>query len=282
MIIVDGQAHLWKANSPERPWSACFVPAHRRESMPKETLLAEMDQAGVTRALLIIPPWEGYTHDLPLEAARTHPDRFAMMGRLAVECADSKALIARWKDCRGMFGIRLTFHTPALRAWLTDGTADWLWPAAERAGIPLSVLTPGALAAVATIAERHPGLKLCVDHLALPAGVKDDAAFADLPSLLALAKYPNVSVKAGALPCYSSEPYPYPRLHKYLQQVFDAFGPERIFWASDVTRLTSSYRQCVTLFTEALAFLGARDKELIMGEALCKWLGWPLPQGAPS
>jgi predicted TIM-barrel fold metal-dependent hydrolase len=277
MMIADGQVHLWKANTPERPWSSCFVPAHRRESMSKETLLAEMDEAGVERALLIIPPWEGYAHELPLEAARTHPERFAMMGRLAVECPESRTLIDCWKECSGMLGIRLTFHSPVSKAWLTDGTADWLWPAAERAQIPLSILTPGSLPAVDLIAERHPALKLCVDHLALPAGVKDDAAFADLPNLLALAKRPNVSVKAGALPCYSSEPYPYRGLHKYVRRVFEAFGPDRLFWASDVTRLTSTYRQSATLFTEELPFLNERDKELVMGEALCNWLGWRLP-----
>jgi predicted TIM-barrel fold metal-dependent hydrolase len=170
--------------------------------------------------------------------------------------------------------MRLVFHTPQRQAWLIDGTADWLWPAAEKAGVPLMLLVPGSLEIIGGIAERHPGLKICVDHLGLKGGVKDDAAFADLPALLALAKHPNIVVKAGALPCYSSESYPYRGLHKYLKQVFDAFGPQRIFWASDVTRLTSSYRQCVTLLTEELSFLSAQDKELIVGRAMCNWLGW--------
>ena len=37
------------------------------------------------------------------------------------------------------------------------------------------------------------------------------------------------------------------------------------------------WRQCVTLFTEELPWLTARDKELIMGRALCAWLDWKLP-----
>jgi hypothetical protein len=31
------------------------------------------------------------------------------------------------------------------------------------------------------------------------------------------------------------------------------------------------------MFTEELAWLPAQDKELIMGRALCRWLGWRLP-----
>jgi hypothetical protein len=50
-----------------------------------------------------------------------------------------------------------------------------------------------------------------------------------------------------------------------------------MFWGTDITRMPCSWRQCVTHFTEELPWLSARDKELIMGRALCNWLGWNLP-----
>jgi hypothetical protein len=43
-----------------------------------------------------------------------------------------------------------------------------------------------------------------------------------------------------------------------------------------------SWQQCVTLFTEELPWLKGRDLELVMGEALCNWLGWPLPASPRS
>src|SRR5690606_16172001 len=105
-----------------------------------------------------------------------------------------------WKRQPGMLGMRFTFHLPHMRAWLHDGTADWLWPAAERAGIPLMIHVPGSLPEVDRIAGRHPGLKLVIDHLAIASGKKDAEAFAHLPELCALARHPNVAVKATALP----------------------------------------------------------------------------------
>ena len=81
-------------------------------------------------------------------------------------------------------------------------------------------------------------------------------------------------VKTTSLPCYSTEPYPYPGLHPYIRQMYDAFGPARMFWGSDVTRLSSTYRQCVALVTEELDWLSDADKELIMGRAVCDWLDW--------
>ena len=63
-------------------------------------------------------------------------------------------------------------------------------------------------------------------------------------------------------------------MHAYLRQVFDAFGPERMFWGTDITKMPCSWRQCVTMFTEELPWLSAQDKELVMGRAVCKWWGW--------
>jgi hypothetical protein len=40
-----------------------------------------------------------------------------------------------------------------------------------------------------------------------------------------------------------------------------------------------SWRQCVTLFTEELPWLTGRDLELVMGRALCDWIGWAVPAG---
>jgi predicted TIM-barrel fold metal-dependent hydrolase len=138
------------------------------------------------------------------------------------------------------------------------------------------VFVPGAVPAIDRVAERHPGLRLVIDHLALWGGQRDAAAFADLPQVLRLARHPNVAVKASALPCYTSEPYPFRGLHPYIRQVHDAFGPRRMFWGTDWTRLPCTWRQAVTLFTEELPWLSAEDRAWIMGRAVCEWLGWPL------
>lgn len=67
------------------------------------------------------------------------------------------------------------------------------------------VLMPGALDILARIATAHPKLKLILDHVGLRATGKGAAAFADLPAVLALAKHPNVAVKASGMPSLSAE-----------------------------------------------------------------------------
>ena len=75
----------------------------------------------------------------------------------------------------------------------------------------------------------------------------------------------------------SSEPYPHRNLHPYLRQIFDAFGPRRLFRASDITRLKTPYKEAITMFTQSRDFLSDADRELIMGRAVSQWIGWPLP-----
>jgi predicted TIM-barrel fold metal-dependent hydrolase len=95
-----------------------------------------------------------------------------------------------------------------------------------------------------------------------------------MPALIKVAQHPNVAVKATGAPGYCSGPYPFTSMHTYLRQIYDAFGPARMFWGTDITKMPCSWRQCVTMFTEELPWLPERDKHLIMGRAVCAWWGW--------
>jgi hypothetical protein len=65
-----------------------------------------------------------------------------------------------------MLGLRYSFrHDPARRR-LVDGTIDWLWAKAEKAGVPIAMIATDSLAEIARIAERHPGLRLTIARLA--------------------------------------------------------------------------------------------------------------------
>ncbi len=276
MPIVDSQVHIWGADTPERPWPR---PKRGEPQRPlpfgKEDLLQAMDGAGVDRTVIVPPMWEGDRNDIGLDAARAHPDRLAVMGRLDPEAPESRGKLAAWRAQPGMLGLRFSFTAPLLQPLLTEGRMDWVWSEAQSAAVPLYVLVkPADVPLIDAAAAKHPALKLTMDHLALPLDKKDDEAFRGLDHLLALAKRPNVAVKVSSLPNFSTEPYPYRNLHPYIRRVYDTFGPHRMFWGSDITRLHGSYPQCVTMFTEEIAWLSKDDLAWIMGRGVCEWLGW--------
>jgi len=207
--IVDSQVHLWKAESPDWPWVPGAKP-QLPEPFTIERLVPMMDDAGVDRAVIVPPSWPGDRNDYALEAAKRYPDRFAVMGRITLQNPQSAALLPKWKDQPGMLGVRVIFNNDVTIPWLTDGTADWLWPAAEKAGVPVMFFAPGRVSMFARIAERHPQLTLIIDHMGLTAVMaKDNSIAAAVDQAVALAKYPNVSIKMSSAPNMSLEPYPF-------------------------------------------------------------------------
>jgi predicted TIM-barrel fold metal-dependent hydrolase len=201
------------------------------------------------------------------------------MGRIALQDPQFATQLPTWRRQPGMLGIRLGLQSDVQKAWLRDGTADWFWPAAEKAGLPVMFLAPGQLSLFAAIAERHPGLKLIIDHMGLESSNRATRV-SDIPAAIAqavaLAKYSNVSVKMSGAPGNSEEAYPYHDMRDHLQRVFDAYGPERCHWASDMTNSFGllSYRQRITHFTDELPFLSQGDKDWVMGRAILARLNW--------
>jgi predicted TIM-barrel fold metal-dependent hydrolase len=276
MLIVDGQVHVWAADTPQRPWPKRGPPQQPVPFGP-EDLLREMDAAGVDRAILVPPIWEGERNDVALAAVERHPGRFRILGRLPIDGSAPTGAVAQLGKTAGVLGLRFTLFPPALREMFQAGRLDWLWAEAEKHDVAISLLVAHDMAPLVTrVVERHPGLRLTLDHLSLTGHDKGKAAFTHFDSFLKLARYPNVATKISAVPCFADDAYPFRAYQGYMRQAFEAFGPDRTFWGTDLTRSPISYRQNVTLFTEELAWLKGSDLEKVMGTALCAWLRWPV------
>lgn len=277
MTITDAQVHIWQADSAARPHiKQDASKPHQENPLTYERLLNEMDQAGVDRVILVPPSWDGYRNDYALEAARKFPQRFAVMGKVALNDPASKEKLPDWLKQPGMKGFRISFRHGGSHAGIDDGGSDWFWADCERHDIPVMIFAPFNVAAIGRIAERHPGLRVIVDHMGLNVQWKGKDLTPGVDVLLSFARLPNVAVKASCLPCYVAESYPYPTLHPQVRRVVDGFGAERVMWGTDLSQSPCSYRQNITLITEELDFLSADDKAWIMGKTLAHWLRWPV------
>ena len=268
-LIVDAQVPVLKAESAVWLWILGLKP-RIPEPFTIEMLVPLMDEAGVDRAVIVPPDWSGYRNDYGLEAAKRYPYRFAVMGRIPLKDPRSAALLPKWKEQPGMLGVRV-------EGWSTDGSADWFWPAAEKAGLPVMFLNPGRASEFARIAERHPQLTLIVDHMGVSVDVvKAGKLLEAIDQTASLAKYPNVSVKLSAAPNYSTEAYPFRDFTPHIRRLFDAYGPQRCYWGTDITNgfAKATYKERITHFTEELTFLSEQDKDWIMGRAILARLGW--------
>lgn len=271
MRVTDAQVHVWARSDGVPPaWSVMHS-----DELTADQLLVAMAGAGVDRAILVPPSFERGRNGTCLAAAAAHPDQFAVMGRVELDDPAAPGRLAHWLEQPGMRGIRLSFSRGAAAGWLHDGTADWFWPLAEAAGIPLMVFAPSLLGELDAIAAGHPGLRITIDHCGLPIGWTGAGVVLVIDELVGLARHENVAVKASCLPSNASDGYPYRSVHDHIRRVVDSFGPRRVFWGSDLTRLPCTYPEAMALFTDELDFLGHDDLEWIMGRGIGEWLDWP-------
>jgi predicted TIM-barrel fold metal-dependent hydrolase len=99
MLIVDAQVHIWSSGTPMAP--------HLQVShYGADELLREMANAGVDAALIHPPSWDPRSHELAVDAARVHPNQFAILGYLPPDQARSRDLIDGWKSQLGVLGLR--------------------------------------------------------------------------------------------------------------------------------------------------------------------------------
>lgn len=273
MRILDSQFHCFYPNTAERPWPEGAVSPHG-ESFTIENAKRVMDQNGVQGGVLVPPSWNGWDNQYSLDAAVAEPKRFCVFGRFDIEAADAEQSLRTWRDQPGMNGVRVFIVGEPWVSLLTEA-GDWFWRIAEETQLPVMSTIPGNIAAFDPILTRHPKLRLIIDHAGRhPRGTKDDAAWADADQLHALARFENVSVKVSSLPCFTTQAYPFNNLHDHIKALYDRFGPQRMLWGSDVTRLSCDYDENIRLFTEALDFLSDDDREWIMWRSTSKACDW--------
>lgn len=286
MFIVDTQVHIWKDETPDRPWIAgarerMKLNGHRTEAFTFEECLENMDAAGVDRVLIVPPSWEGDRIDYALEACEKHPERFGIMARIPQnKPEEAKAMMRDWKSIPAVKGTRLTFHRPQDRNWMIDGTCDWYWPYAEENNVKTMLHAPIWKAELGAIAKKHPGLKLIIDHMGILARSVDDAIGYWVDETADLHVHPNIYVKVSSLPSYSTHPYPYSNINQYVINLVNKMGAKRCFWGTDLTRLTETkgltYAQTIEHFTKHLG-LTNEQLEWVMGRGICECLDWPVP-----
>ena len=83
-------------------------------------------------------------------------------------------------------------------------------------------------------------------------------------------------MKLSSIPLFSKEAYPWRDVIPHMHRLYDAFGPDRCHWGTDMTNsfAKATLTQRITQFTEELPFLSESDKDLIMGRSLLERLRW--------
>jgi predicted TIM-barrel fold metal-dependent hydrolase len=227
-VLVDGHVHIWSADTTRYPPE----PSHERP--PKidgsaEMLLRTLTHNGVDAAIVVQPRVYGGDHAYLLDALAKYGDRLVAVAALDPRVAGAVAALRRLVAA-GIRGLRLDPHGWGVGA-LIDGTVLPLWDRAADSSIAIELLVlPDQLASLEPLVARTQHVQVVVEHAARYGARLDDS----IDSLLALADWPNVTVKVSALASISGKPPPYRDLWGMIGRLVEVFGAERLMWGSDM------------------------------------------------
>jgi L-fuconolactonase len=181
-------------------------------------------------------------------------------------------------DTPGAVGVRLTFfgHSAAADGGLL--ALEPFWGACEQLATPVAVFAPDNLIELVRVLERHPHLRLVVDHLGLGVYPGCIDPFAGLSTLPEFAPFEHVLVKISGLPEVSSEGFPFRDVREHLADAVNLFGSHRLIWGSNhpVVLHACTYAESLD-YLEDCEFLSSEQLTWLMGGTLQDLLSWSAP-----
>ena len=273
--IIDAQVHAYEADRPGRPWAAVLTGP---PSANGAEMVAAMDAVSVDGAILV-SAYTMYRYDpsFALEVGAAHPGRFGLVSPFDAADPAISDKIADWAAKDGTVGIRLL-----LAHGISDDAGEAgiarLLEAARRHDVPVNVYCTQRHEQVAELARRFPDVSMVVDHMGLvqpfhPPAPED--GWAELPNLLALAEYANVTVKISGAGTLAREAFPYIDIRDPVSRIIESFGLGRCMWGTDWTRAVEllSYEQGVEAFRQD-DWLSDSDRAALMGGNAQRIYSW--------
>jgi L-fuconolactonase len=208
-------------------------------------------------------------------AAIRHPERFGFLMRVDPTDPGIESWVEILTAAPGFKALRTTVFTPAEGKVFEEGGHDRFLQTAHAHSLPVFVTCPGRVAHLEQYVQRFPDVQFVIDHC----GAAFDAprGQASIDDAVGMARYPNVAYKwAHAATFLSTEPYPFPDLEPKLRRAIDAFGPDRVMWASDYTMTRHRCTWAETLFSiRDSSALSDDEKASILGATARRILNWP-------
>lgn len=240
---------------------------------PIETLLSEMNLAGVDKALLVQIRGE-YDNSYLVECMRRFPGRFSVIAIIDTDGPDAGEVLQEWVR-QGCEGLRLW---PSARSSGRDPLA--IWRRAAQLGIAISC--GGSLAEFASAEfesrfREFPNMPIIIEHLG-GGGTDRSEGWTEYKKVLRLARYPNAYMKVpgfGELcprPMPMVHPNPFPQVPPLVEMALEAFGANRLMWGSDFPPVANreGYRNALKFPMEYIKFKSQEDKQWLFGETAVK------------
>jgi predicted TIM-barrel fold metal-dependent hydrolase len=264
---IDAHSHVWTPDVKRYPLAAGFKVADMQPaSFTPAELMAQARPCGVDRVVLIQMSYYRFDNRYMLDAMREAPGTFAGVAVIDHRAAGLRDTIRAMKQ-QGVRGFRIHPGQEPVDAWLgSKAMADfWRLGADERMAM-CALVNPDALAPLDKMCERFPKTPLVVDHFAR-IGIDGTIRTSDVDNLCRLARHALAHVKVSAFYALGKKQSPYTDLGPMIRRLLDAFGRQRLMWATDCPYQVQNghtYRDSIELVRSRLDFLSPDDRAWLL------------------
>lgn len=272
MNYIDAHVHVWTPDIEKYPLSKGFQKSDMKPpSFTPDELMTHAKPCGVSRVVLIQMSFYGFDNSYMLDVM--HKFKGVYSGVAVIDENDSPAARMRELKKQGVRGFRIRPADSKPDAWLkTDGMREMWKCGAEENLAMCHLVNPEFLPGVAAMCREFGDTPVVIDHFAR-IGVDGMIRKSDLENLCALAKFKTVSVKVSAYYALGQKKSPYTDLGPMIRQLLDAYGPERLMWASDCpfqVQEGHEYAPSIDLIKSGLDFLSATDRQWILRDTAAR------------
>ena len=272
-LVIDAHQHVWDLASARYDWLGPELAFIDRD-YDLDDALPSMDRAGVDATILVQAADNSEDTANMLAVADRHPRVVGIVAWVPLEDPDAAApMLEVLRLDERVVGIRNLIHDRPDPDWVLRPDVDAGLGVLEAAGVPFDYVTSGTagLIQLPVISERHPGLRIVIDHLGKPPiGVEDETARHQWRGVLAdAARNPLVSAKVSGLYRAHGAMYDWTPelLRPFVEDAFEIFGADRLMWGSDwpVSELGGGYDRVWDGLAAIFDTLAAPERAAVLG-----------------
>jgi L-fuconolactonase len=263
---IDSHVHFWALARGDYGWlTPDLAPLYR--DFGRDDLAPLIAAAAIDAVILVqAAPSEAETRYLLNAAARY--DRVAgVVGWVDMAARDAPSRIAALAEDKRLKGIRPMIHDMPEIDWMLRPELGPAFRALVAHDLAFDALVrPPHLAALRRLVDRHPDLRIVIDHGAKPAIA--GGQFGDWAAAMsAFARDTSVFCKLSGLVTESGANWTEDRLRPYVDHLVATFSPARLLWGSDwpVVTLAASYGAWWIAASRLLSGLDEQGRDRIFG-----------------
>ncbi|HEX4057204.1 MAG TPA: amidohydrolase family protein [Galbitalea sp.] len=276
--VIDAHQHVWDLTRSRYDWlGPDLAPIDRTIEFAE--LRPSLRRAGVDGTVLVQSADTPDDTELMLDVAANNPEVVAVVAYLPLGQPDEVASQAeKLRDNSLVVGVRNLIHTLPDPEWLLRPEVDDSLGILESEGLTFDVVSvlPAHLALVPKLSERHPKLRMVIDHLSKPPiGLAEQEPWWSL--IADASKSPMVYAKVSGL--YSatadSGSWTVDSVRPYLHRALETFGSSRLMFGGDwpISILSGGYDRVWDGLRELVSELPQVDQARIWSESAIEFYG---------